>query len=231
MADPVNTCLPVLVSGWSHKGKKRFEMLKAAWPKRRAGAVPTLPRSIPTCAAHPFQTSLACPPAVSSPAAGPPSPPSPGSPLPVLGEAVGVRGAQIYKPTPRATGAVLEARCRAVPGQWLCKAQRALPCTSPQVFPSALGAVTRQGWGGEAGLCCCSPHWSRIPSLAVAVCEGESRQPGDCTLRALGRAYLSPSAARGAEGNALLCEGLGLQGGVILCLLLSVLQQVLLIRS
>lgn len=30
LAGPVNTCLPVLVSGWSHKGKKRFEMLKAA---------------------------------------------------------------------------------------------------------------------------------------------------------------------------------------------------------
>lgn len=80
LADPVNTCLPVLVSGWSHKGKKRFEMLKAAWPKRRAEALPSLPRSIPTCAAHPFQTSLACPPAVSSSAAGPLSPPSPGSP-------------------------------------------------------------------------------------------------------------------------------------------------------
>lgn len=55
-------------------------------------------------------------------------------------------------------------------------------CRFTSVFPSALDAVTRQGW--EAGLCCAllpaEGLGGFVPHLfpLLRLCKGESRQPG-----------------------------------------------------
>jgi len=87
--------------------------------------------------------------------------------------------------------------------------------------------VASQGQGGL----CCSPRLSGfvldffsmvVMSLRLRVGHpgqawGEQTLPRVCSVWdlnvSLGRAHLFPSAARGAEGNALLCEGLGHQAG------------------
>lgn len=160
-------------------------MLKAAWPKRRAEGVPTLPRSIPTCAAHPLQTSLACPPALSSSAASPPSPPFSLSPP------ARARG-RCWSPSSSDLKAHAQKRSRSA-GAPQSEAAPGLPSVPPcrftSVFPSALDAVTWQG--REAGLGCALlpaeglggfvPHLFPLLRLCVRVSHGspgtERRSP------------------------------------------------------
>lgn len=136
LADPVNTCLPVLVSAWSHKGKSRFEMLKL--PDRRAEGVASPPNQS-RLSSRCVLTLL-------------------GLPLPPARPQGRCWSPQSSDLKAQAPNQWLGARRpgRAQPG----------PSGPPRTGPRfVLGRGGPAGMARDAGLCCCSPRTGFVPLL------------------------------------------------------------------